>query len=79
MQALGIDNNEGLFLLMARAHLPMPPLPESIVSRMVDDLRLERAAQVVHDIERKAILAEGISRRFAFRPTWKRLRGLRID
>jgi hypothetical protein len=38
MQALGIDNDEDLFLLMAQAHLPMPRLPESNLSRMVDDL-----------------------------------------
>jgi hypothetical protein len=38
LQALGIDNDEDLFLLMARAHLPMPRLPESNLSRVVDDL-----------------------------------------
>jgi hypothetical protein len=38
MQALGIDNDEDLFLLMAQAHLPMPRLPESNSSRMVDGL-----------------------------------------
>ncbi|SAL13182.1 hypothetical protein AWB64_00601 [Caballeronia sordidicola] len=38
IQALGIASDEDLFLLMARAHLPMPRLPEPAVSRMVDDL-----------------------------------------
>jgi len=38
MQALGIDHDEDLFLLMAQAHLPMPRLPASNLSRMVDDL-----------------------------------------
>jgi hypothetical protein len=38
MHALGIDNDEDLFLLMAQAHLPMPRLPESNSSRMVDGL-----------------------------------------
>jgi hypothetical protein len=42
MQALGIDSDEDLFLLMAQAHLPMPRLPESNVSRMVDDLNALR-------------------------------------
>lgn len=38
MQALGIDTDEDLFLLMAQAHLPMPRLPELNTRRMVDDL-----------------------------------------
>lgn len=38
MNALGIDTEEDLFLLMAQAHLPMPRLPESQTRRMVDDL-----------------------------------------
>jgi len=38
IQALGIDNDEDLFLPMAQAHLPMPRLPESNLSRMADDL-----------------------------------------
>jgi hypothetical protein len=42
MQALGIDSDEDLFLLMAQAHLPMPRLPESNVNRMVDDLNALR-------------------------------------
>ena len=36
--ALGIDNQEDLFLLMAQAHLPMPRLPESVTQNMVDNL-----------------------------------------
>jgi hypothetical protein len=42
MQALGIDSDEDLFLLMAQAHLPMPRLPEPNVNRMVDDLNALR-------------------------------------
>ena len=39
MQALGIDAEEDLFLLMAKAHLPMPRLPEALTRSMVDQLR----------------------------------------
>ncbi|WP_213777517.1 hypothetical protein [Caballeronia sp. dw_276] len=42
MLALGIDSDEDLFLLMARAHLPMPRLPEAAVSGMIDDLNALR-------------------------------------
>jgi hypothetical protein len=35
MQNLGIDSEEDLFLLMARAHLPMPRLPEAETHDMV--------------------------------------------
>jgi hypothetical protein len=38
MQQLDIDSEEDLFLLMARARLPMPRLPETTTRRMVDDL-----------------------------------------
>lgn len=38
MQALGIDADEDLFLLMAQAHLPMPRLPEVQTRSMVDQL-----------------------------------------
>jgi len=38
MKALGIVSDEDLFLLMTQAHLPMPRLPESMMSNMVDDL-----------------------------------------
>ncbi len=38
MQALGIDAEEDLFLLMAQAHLPMPRLSEAITRGMVDQL-----------------------------------------
>ena len=38
MQALGIDSEEDLFLLMAQAHLPMPRLEQSSTQRMVDAL-----------------------------------------
>ncbi len=38
MRALGIDNEEDMFLLMAQAHLPMPRLPESVTRNMVDSL-----------------------------------------
>ena len=38
LAALGIDNQEDLFLLMAQAHLPMPRLPESVTQNMVDNL-----------------------------------------
>lgn len=38
LTALGIDNQEDLFLLMTRAHLPMPRLPEAATQRMADSL-----------------------------------------
>ncbi len=38
MQALGIDGEEDLFLLMAQAHLPMPRLPDVATLEMVDQL-----------------------------------------
>jgi len=38
MNALGIDSDEDLFLLMTQAHLPMPRLPDANTRRMVDDL-----------------------------------------
>jgi hypothetical protein len=38
MDALGIDSEEDLFLLMAQAHLPTPRLPESATRGMVDEL-----------------------------------------
>lgn len=38
MDALGIDSDEDLFLLMAQAHLPMPHLPEKVTKAMVDTL-----------------------------------------
>ncbi len=38
MDALGIDSEEDLFLLMAQAHLPMPRLPEASTREMVDAL-----------------------------------------
>ncbi|WP_296702840.1 hypothetical protein [Thiocapsa sp. UBA6158] len=38
MEALGIDSEEDLFLLMARAHLPTPRLSESATRGMVDEL-----------------------------------------
>lgn len=37
--ALGIDTDEDLFLLMAQAHLPMPRLPESQTKAMLETLR----------------------------------------
>jgi hypothetical protein len=37
MNALGIDTDEDLFVLMPQAHLPMPRLPELSTRRMVDD------------------------------------------
>jgi hypothetical protein len=38
MDALGIDTDEDLFLLMAQAHLPMPRLPDRQTRRMVGEL-----------------------------------------
>ena len=38
LAALGIDSQEGLFLLMAQARLPMPRLPEAVTQGMVDSL-----------------------------------------
>ena len=38
LDALGIDSQEDLFLLMAQAHLPMPRVPEAQTQRMVDSL-----------------------------------------
>ena len=43
MQALGIDSDEDLFLLMAQAHLPMPRLQEASTRRMIDDLNALRS------------------------------------
>lgn len=43
MQALGIDSDEDLFLLMTQAHLPMPRLPDADTRRMVDDLNALRS------------------------------------
>ncbi|MFZ2627250.1 MAG: hypothetical protein WAX67_00010 [Rugosibacter sp.] len=39
MQALGIDSEEDLFLLMAQAHLPMPRLPDAVTQDMVKQLK----------------------------------------
>ena len=36
--ALGIDSDEDLFLLMAKAHLPMPRLPAAQTASMVESL-----------------------------------------
>jgi len=38
MEALGLDSQEDLFLLMARARLPMPRLPAAVTEGMVADL-----------------------------------------
>src|SRR5438105_769850 len=38
MDALGIDSEEDLFLLMAQARLPMPRLPEAVTQGMLDSL-----------------------------------------
>jgi hypothetical protein len=38
MAALGIDSEEDLFLLMAQAHLPMPPLSDNTTREMADSL-----------------------------------------
>lgn len=38
MEALGIESEEDLFLLMAKAHLPMPRLPEDDTQKMVGQL-----------------------------------------
>lgn len=38
IQALGIDTDEDLFLLMAQAHLPMPRLSDAATRSMVDQL-----------------------------------------
>ncbi|MBK7954165.1 MAG: hypothetical protein IPK02_09520 [Candidatus Accumulibacter sp.] len=38
MNALAIDSEEDLFLLMAAAHLPMPRLPEAMTQEMADSL-----------------------------------------
>ncbi|MDR3322669.1 MAG: hypothetical protein LBS89_00485 [Zoogloeaceae bacterium] len=35
LDALGMDSEEDLFLLMAQAHLPMPRLPQAETGRMV--------------------------------------------
>lgn len=39
MQALGIDAEEDMFVLMAQAHLPMPRLPDAVTRDMVDHLK----------------------------------------
>ncbi len=38
MDALGIDDDEDLFLLMVQAHLPMPRLPEKQTNAMLETL-----------------------------------------
>jgi len=38
MNALGIDSEEDLFLLMAQARLPMPRLPDELTQEMADSL-----------------------------------------
>ncbi|MBS1210479.1 MAG: hypothetical protein H6R19_2877, partial [Proteobacteria bacterium] len=38
MNALGIDSEEDLFLLMAQARLPMPRLPDERTQEMADSL-----------------------------------------
>ncbi|MFA7666982.1 MAG: hypothetical protein WCY32_12790 [Burkholderiaceae bacterium] len=38
LQALGLDSEEDLFLLMAQAHLPMPRLPDDDTAGMVQAL-----------------------------------------
>ncbi len=38
INALGISNQEDLFLLMASAHLPMPRLSDAVTRDMVDSL-----------------------------------------
>lgn len=42
--ALGIDSHEDLFVLMARAHLPMPRLPVAITQGMTRTTRLPAPA-----------------------------------
>lgn len=39
MRALAIDTEEDLFLLMARAHLPMPRLSDAITRSMTEQLK----------------------------------------
>jgi hypothetical protein len=39
MRMLGIDGEEDLFLLMARAHLPMPRLSQEATAEMIDQLK----------------------------------------
>jgi hypothetical protein len=39
MNALGIDSQEDLFLLMAQAHLPMPRIPQMATQAMVESLQ----------------------------------------
>jgi len=38
MDVLGLGSEEDLFLLMAKAHLPMPRLPPEQTKKMVNDL-----------------------------------------
>ena len=38
MSALAIDSEEDLFLLMVKAHLPMPRLPNDVTQDMVETL-----------------------------------------
>jgi hypothetical protein len=42
-EALGIDSEEDLFLLMAQAHLPMPRLPDAATHVMVEQLKALKA------------------------------------
>ena len=39
LSSLGIDTEEDLFLLMAKAHLPMPRLPDATTQAMVEELK----------------------------------------
>lgn len=39
MNALGIESDEDLFLLMAQAYLPMPRLPTAVTQNLADSLR----------------------------------------
>ena len=45
LAALGIDNQEDLFLLMAQAHLPMPRLIEGDTQNMVSSLHALAASE----------------------------------
>ena len=59
MQALGIDSEEDLFLLMAQAHLPMPKKPKDPTSASSSRGEVEQKGWLASatEIERQAIQA----------------------
>lgn len=55
METLGIESTEDLFLLMVRAHLPMPRLSDNVTQEMVEVLNALplAATPVCSNVKRK--------------------------